>query len=97
MGKELKKESRKELRKELRKEFSPPNMVSTAKVPLNLHDRVKMELHWSDLVNRHKFAVQQIEGLHPIDAWEVYFNALEKWREAYMDQPVHGTKYNKVS
>jgi hypothetical protein len=72
----------------MRKKLSAPNMVSTAKAPLNEDDRVNMELRWLHLVNRLKFAVQQIEGPHRIDAWEVYFNALEKWRETYMDQPV---------
>jgi hypothetical protein len=69
-------------------ELSPPNTVSTAKCPLNVDDRVTMDLRWLHLVNLHKFAVQQIESQHRIDAWEVYFNALEKWREKYMDEPV---------
>ena len=68
--------------------LSPPNTVSTAKVPLNADARVNMELRWLDLVNRHKFAVRQIEGLHRIDAWEVYFRLLEKWCQTYMDEPV---------
>jgi hypothetical protein len=39
-----------------------------------------MDLGWIHLVQLHKFAV------HRIVAWEVYFNALEKWRENYMDE-----------
>jgi hypothetical protein len=62
-------------------------MVSTAKVPLNEDDRVKMELHWMHLLSRHKFALRQTEDLHRDDAWEAYFNDLEKWREKYMDEP----------
>jgi hypothetical protein len=67
--------------------LSPPNTVSTAKVPLNADDRVKMELRWMHLLNRHKFALQQTEDLHRNDAWEVYFSAVENWRETYMDEP----------
>jgi hypothetical protein len=66
----------------MRMELSPPNTVSTAKRPLNEDDRLTMDLGWINLVQLHKFAV------HRIVAWEVYFNALEKWREKYMDEPV---------
>jgi hypothetical protein len=76
----------------MRKELSPPNTVSTAKVPLNADARVNMELRWLHVVDLHKFAVKQIEGLHRNDAWDIYFNALEWWRETYMDEPVAGRR-----
>jgi hypothetical protein len=67
--------------------LSPPNTVSTAKVPLNADDRVKMELRWMHLLDLHKFAVKQSEGQHRIAGWAFYFEALENWRETYMDEP----------
>src|SRR5262249_25632517 len=72
----------------MRKQLSPPNTVSTAKCPLNEDEQVNMDLRWLHVVDLHKFAVKQIEGLHRNDAWDIYFNALEWWRETYMDEPV---------
>jgi hypothetical protein len=67
----------------MRKKLSPPNMVSTAKVPMNEDDTGNIELRWMHLLNRHKFALQQTEDLHRNDAWEVYFSALEEAGNVY--------------
>jgi hypothetical protein len=78
----------KELKKELRKELSPPTTVSISKAPLNAGARVNMELRWLHVMNLYKIAVKQIEGRHRNDAWDIYFDVLEWWRETYMDEPV---------